>query len=564
MAKYLKQGIEETYTEDSAEIQYLKFNMARHSALGFMLGDFDERGEYVIDLEIVKELIAMPKYFVDSMENIDVCHSVLVINSPITFLVTFENDTATLSIIEKLSLEGNFKFNSGSYSNINEYVLDRVKTSGTIDKNAVYNRWHISQFGGNSLDIHNLDEEQLQMYFGIVSRFKYLLYANSMFAEKEEELEIAEANYTKNLMELISRYPELEKAVAEQLKQALEKKSILQLDKPNFAKTLNEVLDFAVEINLQSLSPKEQQEFLTERHNIQNERNIKAEQAVELKNNAYDVLGKEIPIAKPVVDTLNAEATLSIFALDEQLKSAQTKAYANAQKRAIDIITGIKKAKVAGELVGLMMAIAGEIKNKTDQDITENIDDSTMQFVNTTKSSTKQNAKGLLGKAVAEEKNAATSTKTDIKKEDKKPDKKVDKKPDKNAGKNAGKKADNKAGKKAGADKPKTITPNAKQPAANVSGTGYIFTPESKAEGKGLIAQEVKPNQNNDDVTAKPVNLADIFATMNAKRDELAASARKTGVKTLLSNADVKPVNSTVDANVSNLNVEEEGTTLNR
>ena len=113
MAKYLKEDCELGYVEDEREIAYLKFNNMRHSVLGFMLGDFDENGNYVIDDEIKSELIHLKKYITETVDNIDICVSEIKLDKQISFLVTFEGERATLSLVEKLSYEGNFRTDSG-------------------------------------------------------------------------------------------------------------------------------------------------------------------------------------------------------------------------------------------------------------------------------------------------------------------------------------------------------------------------------------------------------------------------------------------------------------------
>ena len=135
MAQYLKPDSELGYVEDMAEIEFLKFNNLRHSILGCMLGDFDELGSYVVSPEVVKELISMEKYIVETYDNIELCRSTLKLDKQISFIVTLEGNKATLSLIEKLNYEANFTLNSGTYSNINEYVLDTVETSGEVNRN---------------------------------------------------------------------------------------------------------------------------------------------------------------------------------------------------------------------------------------------------------------------------------------------------------------------------------------------------------------------------------------------------------------------------------------------
>ncbi|MBQ8615722.1 MAG: hypothetical protein IJ415_04075, partial [Clostridia bacterium] len=251
MSQYLKPDCELGYIEDQAEIESLKINNLRHAILGCMLGDFDETGAYVVEPEIVQELIEMPKYIVETMDNIEICKSALKLDKQISFAVTLEGNKATLSLLEKLSYEANFAINSGTYSNINEYILDTVETSGEINRNAIYTRWNIGEFGGNVIDIFNCDEEVLEKYFGIVNRFKYLLNANKVLLEKEEKIEEVEASYANEIFEILKHYPKLQDAVMKQVKETLnEKKDSISVNKPNFAKTFNELLENVIQTNV--------------------------------------------------------------------------------------------------------------------------------------------------------------------------------------------------------------------------------------------------------------------------------------------------------------------------
>ena len=90
MAKYLKRDSEKGYIEDYVDIQALKFDNVRHTALGNMLGDYDNEGNYIIVPEIVEELLAMPKYVVEVMDNPEICLSVVKFDKQLTFLVAFD------------------------------------------------------------------------------------------------------------------------------------------------------------------------------------------------------------------------------------------------------------------------------------------------------------------------------------------------------------------------------------------------------------------------------------------------------------------------------------------
>ncbi len=303
MANYLKQGTNDNFIIDSAEIELAKFNNLRFSVLGYMLGDFDEHGVYTVDEEIVKELIAMRKYIVSTIDNVEICHSEIRLNRPVTFLVTFEEDCATLSLIEKISHEGNYKENGGSVSDINEYVLDRVETSGIINRSAVYRRWHIGEFAGNARDIASLDDETKAEFFGLINRFKYLLYTNTLMLEKEEEIEEQEVNYAEEMKKLIARFPKLKAAVDKDVKEKLTvKKDFVRIDKPFVARTINEIVEQAIAENISVLKPKELEAFKAEKHEILNQHNQRMAQIIQTRVEK-PVRNTENSVGKVVVDT---------------------------------------------------------------------------------------------------------------------------------------------------------------------------------------------------------------------------------------------------------------------
>ncbi len=315
MAQYLKPDSELGYIEDNAQIECLKFNNLRHSILGCMLGDFNEVGNYVVSPEIVKELISMEKYIVQTYDNIELCKGFLKLDKQISFMVTFEGNRATLSLIEKMNYEANFSINSGTYSNINEYMLDSVETSGEINRNVIYDRWNISSFGGNVVDIFNCDDSVLEKYFGIVNRFKYLLQANKIMLEKEEEIEEIEAAYSNEIFEILKRYPKLEKSVLETVKQTLtEKKDAVSIKKPFFAKTFNEVLENAIEKNLGILEDNQKQEFEIEKRNAVLNLTINRENIIEMEHKKIDNAENEL---SPTLISLSVPTTVQSKSISE-------------------------------------------------------------------------------------------------------------------------------------------------------------------------------------------------------------------------------------------------------
>lgn len=316
MAQYLKHDSELGYIENIADIENAKFNNARHVVLGCMLGDFDETGAYVVAPEIVSELLKIEKYVVDSYDNIEICKSVLKLDKQISFMITYEGNKATLSLIEKLSYEANFAINSGTYSNINEYVLDVVETVGEVNRNALYRRWNIGDYGGNIIDIFSCDDSVLEKYFGIVNRFKYLLEANKELLDKEEALDEIEAGYTNAIFEILKHYPKLNEAVLKTIKETLtENKNSISVEKPNFVKTFNEVLENAIQKNIKELNENELREFNVEKENAVKDLNIKRTAIVEfdqVKNENADSLE-----ASPKIIQLKTENPLQTKSVSE-------------------------------------------------------------------------------------------------------------------------------------------------------------------------------------------------------------------------------------------------------
>ena len=381
MAKYLKQDSELGYVEDSAEIEYLKFNNLRHTILGYMWGDFNSSGEYVLSPEIQHEMIAMPKYVVETIDNIDVCLGNVKFDKQITFMVTTEGNRATLSLVEKISFEANNKLNSGTYSNINEYVLDEVETSGVVDKNALYRRWNISTAPSEVLDIFHMDEESLATLFGLVSRFKYLIKANAILLKSEEKLEEIEAEYSVNLLSIIDHYPKLKVLVDEDLKKTLsEKKDFIRIDRPNFAKTLNEVIEKSINSNMNVLTDEEKADLLAERRNAQLAYNIKSRdeiavktekietnraeridtnnlESVELREDSFD---NELDAKKRdriVLDTQNLERDMSVVDLMKETLQAEKEVIGRTEAEAVAVNVGAVRESAKENASKLIEAI---------------------------------------------------------------------------------------------------------------------------------------------------------------------------------------------------------------
>lgn len=338
MPKYIKHDCEKGFIDDYVQIQALKFNNIRHVVLNNMLGDFDEHGFYCVHPNIVKELIEMPKYIVEVMDNLEVCFSLLKLDKQISFLIAYEGEKVTLSLLEKVNFEANNKLGAGSWSNVNEYVLDSMETSGEIDRQALYLKWNVQTFAGEVVDVFNCEDSVLAKYFNIVNRFKENIEAKTTLLESEEKLEENEAEYFLDLMEILQDYPELNKLVQKKIKQTLdEKKIFIKLDKPNFVKTLNEITEKAIESNIKNLEQNEQDKFILEKRNITLKKNIKNYDIIQLSTNKYDNLKEreENLEDENIIDKDNQSVVTKIGIEDVKFKTLEDVAnkFAQTEKR---------------------------------------------------------------------------------------------------------------------------------------------------------------------------------------------------------------------------------------
>ena len=435
MAHYWKRDSEKGFIEDTAYIKYEKFNNLRHSVIGFMLGDFDQQGNYVVSPEIKRELIVMPKYIVESMDNIEICKSELKLNKQISFMVTFEGNRVTLSLLEKINYQANYKLNSGSYSNVNEYILDQIETSGVVNRNVIYERWNIKPFGSHEVDIFNCDEAVLEKYFGIVRRFKYLMVANTKLLNKEKEIEEIESAYANKMFEILKAYPALNKIVMEEIKQTFkEKKKFVTADQPNFAKTLNEIVDVATEQNLEVMPASQQELFKVEKRNLVVETNLKKEEVLDIQERTQDLNKEdlkfnkkhgsenenEVPIVTVVVANNELEKPVEKIALE----------FASTQKHITEEVKNNVIAEVVEEktketlnvddsneserevLIDKMLGVVGEdvlISEATNEIITKRVE----EINNTDKTSTAEETVEKEAKQVTEETNNLVNSATE-------------------------------------------------------------------------------------------------------------------------------------------------------
>ena len=195
--KFIKFDSEKGYLDNKDDINYFATNQMRKVAFGKMLGDFDENGLYVINEKIVEELIKMPKVVVEVLEEADLIRSTVKADAFFHFILTIEDNKASLKLLEKINYQSNRDFNSGVYCNINEYVLDEVGIPDKdFDRNALYQKYNISTDNtGDALSIFDMDELSLALYYNIIEKLKIDYLVQNELMLKEKELESVEKPY---------------------------------------------------------------------------------------------------------------------------------------------------------------------------------------------------------------------------------------------------------------------------------------------------------------------------------------------------------------------------------
>jgi len=263
--KYLKFDSELGYLDNKDDINYFATNQLRKVAFGKMLGDFDESGLYVINAKIVEELIKMPKVVVDMMEGADLIRSTVKADAFFHFILTIEDNKATFKLLEKMHYQSNRDFNAGTYSNINEYVIDEVIIPDKdFDRNALYQKYNIStDNNGEVLSIFDMDELSLALYYNIIEKIKVNYLVQNQLILKEKELEAVEADYFEAVLEILEDFKEFGQKVTSDVKNDLaEKHTFVIISKPFFQHTVNEVLDSYIEQYISELTPEQKEQFL--------------------------------------------------------------------------------------------------------------------------------------------------------------------------------------------------------------------------------------------------------------------------------------------------------------
>lgn len=127
MGKYIRKDCDTGFLTDSTEISYFKQIQEIEIINNFMIGDYNDKGEYITTKDILKELLDMPKFITKTFNSNMYLQSNCELNkfAQIKFLITVEDGVpkenysrASLLLIEEISKC------CGMYINTNSVVLD--------------------------------------------------------------------------------------------------------------------------------------------------------------------------------------------------------------------------------------------------------------------------------------------------------------------------------------------------------------------------------------------------------------------------------------------------------
>ena len=329
--KYIKFDSEKGYLANKDDINYFSTNQMRKVAFGKMLGDFDENGLYVINSKIVDELIRMPKVIVEIIDGTDLIRSTIKADSFFHFILTVEDNKAKFKLLEKIHYQSNRDFNSGLYSNINEYVLDEViVTDRDFDRNVLYQKYNIStENNGEALSIFDMDELSIAMYYNLVEKIKINYLVQNVLMLKEKQLEQIEANYFEGVLSVLGEFKDFGKQVTDGVKKDLaEKHTFVIASKPFFQHTVNEVMDSYIDLFMQGLSPEQLADFEGKYRQV--------------KGEYYDKFKKIVPIeiSQKAGVRFDANQVLQEGVIGSLVQEIKTKGFTSSDVRKIIINEG--------------------------------------------------------------------------------------------------------------------------------------------------------------------------------------------------------------------------------
>ncbi len=249
MEQYIRKDCEAGFLNDFKEIQYYKATQRTEIISNFMLGDFNSKGEYIIDETIIDELIKMPKNVINTFHDIIFCESIVVTEFAeqekfMVKTISDENNSkikiSTLEVMESV-----VKAEGCIVNTLTTPIAQFVDIDGEQYYEKMFHAFNI-------YDANDFQQEELDKFArGHVSlRRKYVVALNHLCQSK-----ILEANkfaYVKKI-EILKKSGKIGEVALKSFEERLNKNPIIATQK-NY-KALNELLDAVVEVHKEKLEP---------------------------------------------------------------------------------------------------------------------------------------------------------------------------------------------------------------------------------------------------------------------------------------------------------------------
>ena len=266
MGKYYKEYANlDDEIDDDVEIEFDKFQKMEQVVFGNLLGDFLQDGKYSVDRDICAELIHIEKVVVGEFGNEIQLKSPIKFETFPCFILRVKDTRIGLYLLEEINHAGNESIGSGSYCDINEFLVDEMKFSTDnviLNLNEAYKKYNITKKldEGKIKEISEIDK--YKDYNAILKKLALNKLKQNILIENHDLLENVEQEYIDQTLKLIEKYPEFKYIVTKELEGALiDKTELISKNKPFYNRAFRELLDDVIFMNDGELSEKDREEF---------------------------------------------------------------------------------------------------------------------------------------------------------------------------------------------------------------------------------------------------------------------------------------------------------------
>ncbi len=287
MGKYYKEYANlDDEIDDEIEIEFDKFQKMEQVVFGNLLGDFLQDGKYSVDRDICAELIHIEKVVVGEFGNEIQLKSPIKFETFPCFILRVKDTRIGLYLLEEINHAGNESIGSGSYCDINEFLVDEMKFSTDnviLNLNEAYKKYNITKKldEGNIKEISEIDK--YKDYNAILKKLALNKLKQNILIENHDLLENIEQKYIDKILKQLENYPEFKYIVTNELEGALiDKTEFISKNKPFYNRAFRELLDDVIFMNDGELSEKDREEFYAKQKDAKQEYSLSSSKIKDL------------------------------------------------------------------------------------------------------------------------------------------------------------------------------------------------------------------------------------------------------------------------------------------